>query len=106
MRKSKPQQHLKSQVGMAKKNTTSSKSKSKARKNVLERINPNAAGVDIGANFHLVAIPEDRAEENIKKFGPFSSDLHRLGRLADRTSDSNRRDGINRRLLDSGVPDP
>jgi len=63
---------------MAKKNTTSSKSKSKARKNVLERINPNAAGVDIGANFHLVAIPEDRAEENIKKFGPFSSDLHRL----------------------------
>ena len=63
---------------MAKKNTTSSKSKSKARKNILERINPNAAGVDIGANFHLVAIPEDRAEENIKKFGPFSSDLHRL----------------------------
>jgi transposase len=63
---------------MAKKKTTSSKSNSKARKNILERINPNAAGVDIGANFHLVAIPEDRAEENIKKFGPFSSDLHRL----------------------------
>ena len=63
---------------MAKKNTTSRKSKSKARKNVLERINPNAAGIDIGANFHLVAIPEDRAEENIRKFGPFTSDLHRL----------------------------
>jgi hypothetical protein len=27
---------------------------------------------------HLVAIPEDRAEENIRKFGPFTSDLHRL----------------------------
>jgi transposase len=63
---------------MAKKNTTSHKSKSKARKNVLERINPNAAGIDIGANFHLVAIPEDRAEENVRKFGPFRSDLHRL----------------------------
>ena len=63
---------------MAKKNTTSRKSKSKARKSVLERINPNAAGIDIGANFHLVAIPEDRAEENIRKFGPFTSDLHRL----------------------------
>src|ERR1700676_5581244 len=63
---------------MAKKNTVSGKSKSKARKNVLERINPNAAGIDIGANFHLVAIPEDRAEENIRKFGPFTSDLHRL----------------------------
>jgi len=55
---------------MAKKNTTRRKSKSKARKSVLERINPNAAGIDIGANFHLVAIPEDRAEENIRKFGP------------------------------------
>ena len=63
---------------MAKKNTTTGKSKSKARKNVLERINPNAAGIDIGANFHLVAIPEDRTEENIRKFGPFTSDLHRL----------------------------
>ena len=60
---------------MAKKNTVSGKSKSKARKNVLERINPNAAGIDIGANFHVVAIPEDRAEENIRKFGPFTSGL-------------------------------
>jgi transposase len=41
-------------------------------------INPNAAGIDIEANFHLVAIPEDRAEENIRKFAPFTSDLHRL----------------------------
>ena len=63
---------------MAKKNPTSRQSKSKARKSVLERINPNAAGIDIGANFHFVAIPEDRAEENIRKFGPFTSDLHRL----------------------------
>jgi transposase len=44
----------------------------------LERINPNTAGIDIGANFHLAAIPEDRAEEHIKKFGLFTSDLHRL----------------------------
>jgi hypothetical protein len=63
---------------MAKKNTTSRKSKSKARKDVLERINPNAARIDIGANFHLVAIPENRTEENVRKFCPFTSDLHRL----------------------------
>ena len=63
----KTQQHLRAQVGMGKKNTTSRKSKSKARKSVLERINPNAAGIDIGANFHFVAIPEDRAEENVRK---------------------------------------
>src|ERR1700748_3738107 len=58
---------------MEKKNTTSRKSKSKARKSVLERINPNAAGIDIGANSHFVAIPEDRAEENVRKFGPFTN---------------------------------
>src|SRR5260221_12981964 len=63
---------------MAKKTTTSRKGKSKAGKHVLERINLNAAGIDIGANFHLVAIPEDRAEENVRKFGPFTSDLHQL----------------------------
>jgi hypothetical protein len=45
------QQHSRTQVGMAKKNTTSRKSKSKARKSVLERINPHGAGIDIGANF-------------------------------------------------------
>lgn len=63
---------------MPKKNTTDRKGKSKAGKTVLERINLNAAGIDIGANFHLVAIPEDRAEENVRKFGPFTSDLHQL----------------------------
>jgi transposase len=63
---------------MAKKNTTRDKSKSKARKNILQRINPNAAGIDVGANFHLVAIPEDRAEDNVRKFGPFTSDLHQM----------------------------
>jgi transposase len=63
---------------MAKKNTTRAKSKSKARKNILEQINPHAAGIDVGANFHLVAIPEERAEEHIRKFGPFTSDLQQM----------------------------
>ena len=63
---------------MAKKNTTRAKSKSKAGKNILEQINPNAAGIDVGANFHLVAIPEERAEEHIGKFGPFTSDLQKM----------------------------
>ena len=74
----KNQQRLSTQADMAKENTTSAKSKAKAGKNILERINPNAAEVDAGANFHSVAIPEDRAEEPIRKFGPFTSDLQRL----------------------------
>jgi hypothetical protein len=45
----------------------------------LERINPNGAGIDIGANFHFAAIAEDRAQENVRKFGPITSDLHQLG---------------------------
>jgi hypothetical protein len=74
----KKEQRLNTQAGMAKKNTISAKSKAKARKNILERINPDAAGIDVGANFHLVAIPEERAEEPIRKFGPFTNDLQRL----------------------------
>jgi len=46
-------------------------------KSALERINPNAAGIDIGANF-LEAIPKDRAQENIRTFGPSTRNLHRL----------------------------
>jgi hypothetical protein len=63
---------------MGKKNTETRKSKSKTRKKILERINPNAAGIDIGANFHFAAIPEDCTEGNVRKFGPFTNDLHQL----------------------------
>lgn len=44
----------------------------------LERINLNAAGIDVGADFHWVAIPPDRTEASVRKFGAFTSDLHRL----------------------------
>ncbi len=63
---------------MAKKTTTKRKNKSKTHRSVLERINLKAAGIDIGANFHLVAIPEDRGSETVRKFGPFTSDLQRM----------------------------
>ena len=63
---------------MAKKNPTSRQRKAKVGRNVLERINLHAAGIDIGANFHFVAIGEDCTEEPVRKFGPFTSDLHRM----------------------------
>jgi len=40
--------------------------------------NPNAAGIDIGSEFHYVCVPEDRDEQKIKKFGCFTSDLYKL----------------------------
>ena len=33
----------------------------------LERLNLNAAGIDVGADFHWVAIPPDRAETPVRK---------------------------------------
>jgi transposase len=62
---------------MAKKPAPKCKNSSK-RHPVLERIHLNAAGIDIGANFHWVAIPAGRAEAPVRKFGPFTSDLHRM----------------------------
>ena len=44
----------------------------------LSTINPDAAGIDIGATFHVVAVPPDRDERPVQTFRTFSSDLHRL----------------------------
>jgi len=63
---------------MAKKNPTTRQSQGKVRQNILERINLHAAGIDIGANFHFVAVGEECTEENVRKFDAFTSDLHRM----------------------------
>src|SRR5262245_51608333 len=41
-------------------------------------INPDAAGLDVGATFHVVAVAPDRDEQPVRTFGTFSGDLHRL----------------------------
>jgi len=41
-------------------------------------INPHAAGLDVGATFHVVAVAPDRDEQPVRTFGTFSGDLHRL----------------------------
>ena len=38
----------------------------------------NAAGIDVGANTHWVAVPADRDENPIRSFGVFTSDLMAL----------------------------
>lgn len=42
---------------------------------VLEQINFNAAGIDVGAEEIYVAVPEDRTEQSVRKFGTFTQDL-------------------------------
>jgi transposase len=45
---------------------------------VLERINPNVAGIDCGSAEHFVAVPPDRDPTPVRSFPTFTSDLHRL----------------------------
>jgi transposase len=45
---------------------------------LLERVNPNAAGIDCGSAMHYVAVPADRDPEPVRCFKTFTDDLHRL----------------------------
>lgn len=44
----------------------------------LQHINLNAAGIDIGSERHLVAVPEGRDEVAVREFGTFTADLEAL----------------------------
>ncbi len=44
----------------------------------LPRLNANAAGIDVGATAHFVAVPADRDAEPVREFGTFTGDLYRL----------------------------
>jgi len=44
----------------------------------LERINPNAAGIDCGSAEHFVAVPPDRDATAVRSFPTFTGDLQRL----------------------------
>jgi transposase len=52
--------------------------KKKDKSNTLRVLYPDAAGIDIGANEHWVAVPEERDERPVRPFGSFTSELHRL----------------------------
>jgi transposase len=41
-------------------------------------IHPAAAGIDVGATFHVVAVPRERADQPVRSFRSFTGDLHRL----------------------------
>jgi transposase len=52
--------------------------KGRSALNAMTLINPDAAGIDIGSEENWVAIPADRTEEPIKKFGAFSCDIEAM----------------------------
>ena len=43
-------------------------------------VHPNAAGIDIGSKFHVVAVGSDVAVEPVRTFKSFTSDLHDMAK--------------------------
>jgi transposase len=54
------------------------KKDTKANNAVLPVMRPDAAGIDIGATEIFVAVPADRAAENVRSFPTFTQDLYGL----------------------------
>lgn len=54
------------------------KQASKSNNAVLPVMRPDAAGIDIGATEIFVAVPADRAAENVRSFPTFTQDLYAL----------------------------
>ena len=44
----------------------------------LSQANLNAAGIDVGASSHFVAVPADRSAQPVLEFAAFTADLYRL----------------------------
>ena len=44
----------------------------------LNQVHLHAAGIDVGSEFHFVAVPADRVEVPVRKFGAFTVDLEAL----------------------------
>jgi transposase len=54
------------------------KRKTGREKQSFQLLNPNAAGIDIGSEFHYVAVPPDRDEKPVRKFACFTADIHNM----------------------------
>jgi transposase len=54
------------------------KKKGKKSSRILEQINYNAAGIDAGAEFHWVAVPEERATPSVRKFSTLTGGLYEM----------------------------
>ena len=55
-----------------------SRGKSSTNPPGLSQLNLSAAGIDVGATGHFVAVPSDRAEQPVQEFEAFTADLYRL----------------------------
>jgi transposase len=49
-----------------------------SKKPAFSLVNPHAAGIDIGSQFHVVAVSAERDQEPVRTFRSFTGDLYRL----------------------------
>lgn len=55
-----------------------SKSKGARRQSKFNILHTRAAGIDVGATFHVVAVPPELSPEPVQAFQSFTGDLYRL----------------------------
>ena len=44
----------------------------------LTVVNPDAAGIDVHSNMHMVCVPADREANPVRQFGANTADLHEI----------------------------
>jgi transposase len=54
------------------------KAEQRLRPSLLERIQPDAAGIDCGERSHFVAVPRERDPKPVREFRTFTTELHQL----------------------------
>jgi hypothetical protein len=66
---------------------------------------PDAAGIDVGARVHYVAVPEGRAEPSVRSFGAYTAQLDELVQWLKSCGIKTVAMERDRRLLDCVVPE-
>ena len=80
-----------------------SRCKNSAKPAGLSQLNLNAAGIDVGATSHFVAVPADRAEQPVQEFAAFTADLYRLAEWLSECGCGDRGHGVDGGVLDTAV---
>ena len=68
-----------------------------------QEIFPNAAGIDVGASSHWVAVPAGSSDEPVREFGAMTDDLNAMATWLIACAGGYGGVGVHRRVLDTGI---
>jgi len=68
-------------------------------------LQPNSAGIDVGATEIYVAVPDDRSSKPVRRFDTFTDDLHETAKWLKECDIESIAMRIYRRILDSDFSD-